>query len=189
MASMTLANGLKPTLLNLTPRLSAFSSLFRPSWSMPCEPSTSSASLQIAHETTSWTDVIPSLSSLWELLPPLVLTTPKKKTSRARRGKGMENKWLRNRTSELCAALSTVRADNRHRSVHCLRTPASCPLNMPQLFLTDQPKVRTCFCGMLSGTNIRWKAEARGDRPRVVDPAFEDYVPGTKWGGPSAPAA
>jgi hypothetical protein len=128
MSAVALSQAVKPSILaSITPRLAASLSIFRPSWSMPCEPSTSYAGLQTAREQSSWMDVMPSLSSLLELLPPLVLTTPKKKTSRARRGKGMENKWLRNRTSEssyqprdrCMAARSFRQATARGRLIAC----------------------------------------------------------------------
>lgn len=43
---------------------------------------------------------LPSLQSLWELIPPLVLAVPKKKVSHSRKSMRSANKGLEDKTSE-----------------------------------------------------------------------------------------
>lgn len=103
-------SAVKPTFFaSLAPRLASIPQLIRPSWSIPCEPSSSSspssstpAGLHQAQPQSTVTSLFPSLSGLLELFPPMLLHTPKKKVSRARRGKALQAQWLKNRTSEWC---------------------------------------------------------------------------------------
>ncbi|OCF34723.1 ribosomal protein L32 [Kwoniella heveanensis BCC8398] len=120
-------------------------SSLRPSWSIPCEASSSStilASVQpvapLAPAPTSrWASIFPSssLESLLELIPPIVwASVPKKKTSHSRKSMRAANKGLKNKTNiSLCEACGSIRL-----------THHVCP---------------TCY----SQISRRWKRDARGE--------------------------
>jgi large subunit ribosomal protein L32 len=102
----------RPSLLSsFAPALTHFSNILRPSWSIPCEPSSSSSTSSFALPVQSaqtyqrpWISLIPSIQELLELFPPILLgTPPKKKISRARKGKGMVARWLKNKTSRFAS--------------------------------------------------------------------------------------
>ncbi|KAK1927448.1 hypothetical protein DB88DRAFT_507533 [Papiliotrema laurentii] len=135
-------SAVKPTFFaSLAPRLASIPQLIRPSWSIPCEPSSSSspssstpAGLHQAQPQSTVTSLFPSLSGLLELFPPMLLHTPKKKVSRARRGKALQAQWLKNRTNiSVCPACGHTHLT--HNLCH------------------------NCF----SQITRRWKAEARGE--------------------------
>lgn len=90
----------------------------RPNWSLPCEPSTSSSVLQstrvqntferlttyeasLDRPIAPWYLSIPSISSLVELFPPILLAVPKHKVTHSRKSMRSANKGLKNKTSEL----------------------------------------------------------------------------------------
>ncbi|TYJ59174.1 ribosomal protein L32 [Cryptococcus floricola] len=102
--------------------LRSFLPIARPSWSTPCEASSSAApsrvpsSLTLANpplSTPSWTSLFPSFSlgSLLELIPPIVwASVPKKKTSHGKKSARSANKGLKNRTNiSQCPACGSVK--------------------------------------------------------------------------------
>ncbi|WVQ94749.1 ribosomal protein L32 [Kwoniella sp. CBS 9459] len=140
MAALTAPSTRGLTLSRFSLRPLIASSL-RPSWSIPCEASSSTAVQPVAplapSPTSSWSSIFPSFSleSLLELIPPIVwASVPKKKTSHSRKSMRAANKGLKNKTNiSLCEACGSIRL-----------THHVCP---------------TCY----SQISRRWKRDARGE--------------------------
>ncbi|ORY29538.1 ribosomal L32p protein family-domain-containing protein [Naematelia encephala] len=124
--------------LSFAPRLLAL----RPTWSVPCEASTSSPSPssslsmdQTPSTSTPWySSILPSISSLLELFPPILLAVPKKKVSHSRKRMRSAIKGLKNKTNfSICPACGEPKLSHN-----------ICP---------------SCY----SQISRRWKAEARGE--------------------------
>ncbi|KAK4687390.1 large subunit ribosomal protein L32, partial [Tremellales sp. Uapishka_1] len=68
----------------------------RPAWSLPCLPSSSTSPLP---QNRWYTALIPSLSSLIELFPPILLAVPKSRVTHSRKSMRSANKGLKNKSN------------------------------------------------------------------------------------------
>ncbi|WWD16569.1 ribosomal protein L32 [Kwoniella shandongensis] len=136
-------------------------SVQRPTWSIPCEASTSSSApfspsavapldnfpASLTTTASAWTSLFPSFSlqGLLELIPPIVwASVPKKKTSHSRKSMRAANKGLKNKTNlSLCEACGSIKL-----------THHVCP---------------TCY----SQISRRWKHDARSSLAGEGAPALE----------------
>ncbi|WVR03842.1 ribosomal protein L32 [Kwoniella sp. DSM 27419] len=160
MASLT-----APSRAMTAPRFSLgplIASALRPSWSIPCEASSSSSPFAtstvavqpvapVSAAPSTWSSIFPSfnLESLLELIPPVVwASVPKKKTSHSRKSMRAANKGLKNKTNlSICEACGSIRL-----------THHVCP---------------TCY----SQISRRWKREAREGAGLVPEQAIEPRQP------------
>ncbi|KAG8691861.1 hypothetical protein FRC11_007220 [Ceratobasidium sp. 423] len=85
-------------------------------------PAPSGSTLRLAERLS----VLPSLRTLLELFPPIVLAVPKKKTSPSKKRMRSANKGLKDKTSI-------------HHKLPGMRGPQAITSCLPSLFLGDQP--------------------------------------------------
>jgi len=195
--------------LSLTPRL--FQPFLRPSWSLPCEhssssppafsSSTSALTLLLEAASSSWTS---TLDSFLELFPSILLAVPKKKVSHSRKSMRSANKGLKNKTSASTSYLHRVpgRADVvKISAIVRLVDGSSCRIICVRIVIPRyQEGERVGFLeypgpDILFGVDPltrcdRWKAQARGEDSWATSPvANESPVEGRGVGGSKESAA
>ncbi|KAI9632485.1 uncharacterized protein MKK02DRAFT_40788 [Dioszegia hungarica] len=175
MAALSLSAGPRSAFASLT-RWTAL----RPSWSLPCVPSSSASTSassplprsavpageaalpSLERPTAPWSlSLIPLLDSLAELFPPILLAVPKSKVSHSRKSMRSANKGLKNKTSA-CSHLVFVR-DSMFRGKAIAGAWMG---DFSQCEACGLIKLAHNVCpNCYSQISRRWKREARGEVP------------------------